>query len=204
MTYAGDGKLGSLDTKASGQKSTFNVGEGEGGASALLRIGTLNLTHGNVAVQGDAAAVSDNQWRLGSALLVGAITDDVEPSYGDMEDKAEPSSISVTGNGTLALGTLLEHPNERLDASIRESIAGFDDLSESEQVRARLSHILADADVLTNNPRKSTLLTAAGLTSEALPENVTITVGTVNETGESGIYLGDDARWVIYLSLIHI
>lgn len=189
VTYAGDGKLGRLDTKVSGQKSTFNVGEGEGGASALLRIGTLNLTHGNVAVQGDAAAVSDNQWRLGSALLVGAITDD---------EATESSRISVTGNGTLALGTLLEHPNERLDASIRESIAGFDDLSESEQVRARLSHILADADVLTNNPRKSTLLTAAGLTSEALPENVTITVGTVNETGESGIYLGDDARWVIY------
>ena len=52
--------------------------------------------------------------------------------------------------------------------------------------------------MLTNNPRKSTLLTAAGLTSEALPENVTITVGTVNETDGSGIYLGDDARWVIY------
>lgn len=193
VTYAGDGKLGRLDTKVSGQKSTFNVGEGEGGASALLRIETLNLTHGNVAVQGDAVAASDNQWRLGSALLVGAITDDVESG-----ETTESSRISVTGNGTLALGTLLERPNERLDASIRESIAGFDDLSESEQVRARLSHILADADVLTNNPRKSTLLTAAGLTSEALPENVTITVGTVNETGESGIYLGDDARWVIY------
>ena len=193
VTYAGDGKLGRLDTKVSGQKSTFNVGEGEGGASALLRIETLNLTHGNVAVQGDAAAASDNQWRLGSALLVGAITDDVESG-----ETTESSCISVTSNGTLALGTLLARPNERLDASIRESIAGFDDLSESEQVRARLSHILADADVLTNNPRKSTLLTAAGLTSEALPENVTITVGTVNETGESGIYLGDDARWVIY------
>ncbi len=198
VTYAGDGKLGRLDTKVSGQKSTFNVGEGEGGGNALLRIEALNLTHGNVAVQGDAAAASDNQWRLGSALLVGAITDDVEPAYGGTEDKAESSSISVTGNGTLALGTLLERPNERLDASIRESIAGFDDLSESEQVRARLSHILADADVLTNNPRKSTLLTAAGLTSQAVPENVTITVGTVNGTDGSGIYLGDDARWVIY------
>lgn len=200
VTYAGDGKLGRLQTTQAGEqsKSLFNVGEGVGGGNALLRIGTLNLTHGNVAVQGDAAAASDNQWRLGSALLVGAITDDVEPAYGGTEDKAEPSSISVTGNGTLALGTLLERPNERLDASIRESIAGFDDLSESEQVRARLSHILADADVLTNNPRKSTLLTAAGLTSQAVPENVTITVGTVNETDGSGIYLGDDARWVIY------
>lgn len=200
VTYAGDGKLGRLQTTQAGEqsKSLFNVGEGVGGGNALLRIGTLNLTHGNVAVQGDAAAASDNQWRLGSALLVGAITDDVEPAYGGTEDKAEPSSISVTGNGTLALGTLLDRPNERLDASIRESIAGFDDLSESEQVRARLSHILADADVLTNNPRKSTLLTAAGLTSQAVPENVTITVGTVNETDGSGIYLGDDARWVIY------
>lgn len=190
VTYAGDGKLGRLNIKISGQ---LKVGEGEGGGNALLRIEALNLTHGNVAVQGDAAAASDNQWRLGSALLVGAITDDVES-----DETTESSRISVTGNGTLALGTLLERPNERLDASIRESIAGFDDLSESEQVRARLSHILADADVLTNNPRKSTLLTAAGLTSQAVPENVTITVGTVNETDGSGIYLGDDARWVIY------
>lgn len=204
VTYVGDGKLGRLATMASDFESKLSVGEGDNGGSAVLRIRELNLTHATVRINGDEGAnafrqhpeqAAAGQWRLGSALLVGALTNVVEGDY----DALGRSSISVAGNGTLAIGTQLDRPNAVLDETIRGSIYGFDDLSEAEQVRARLAHILADADVLTDSPGRATLITAAGLPFDAVPDTVTITVGAVADApADGGIYLGDDARWVIY------
>ncbi len=196
VTYAGDGELGRYRTVPQ-EASHFNVGEGViDGATAVLRIDEVNLTSGSIAVNGSSQS-DPNAWRLGSALLVHDLTNNVGEDFAGQS--AREARISVTGNATLALGTQLDRANERLDASVRDNIAGFDDLSVELQVRARLAHILADADIMTNNPNSTTLITAAGLTQQAVPDNVTVTVGEVSgETSPGGVYLGEDARWVIY------
>ena len=190
--YAGDGELQTL--RVMGHQTSIELGSDDS-ASAILRVDELNLIDGSVAVHG--AQTQDGVYKQGSALLLQSLTNTLRPE--DWEEQAQRTSISVDGNGVLALGTHLDRANDKLDAKIRENIADFDDLSQSQQVRARLAYILADANSYTNRLNQSTLITSAGLLESAVPETVRVTVGSVEDKGDTGgIYLGSDARWILY------
>lgn len=197
LVYSGDGEVGLLQLLPAGE-AAFHAGSADGsGGTAFLRVDELSLLGGTVAVHGSEAAGA-SEWRMGSALLVGTISNTAAPEVAG-DAPAAPSLIRVTGNGVLAIGTQLDRPNDKLDEAVRESISGFDDLSEELQARARLAHILADADLFTNNRNAATLVTAAGLTQDAVAETVTIEVGETTASAQTGgVYLGSDARWIIY------
>ena len=189
--YAGDGELQTLRVTS---PAAVELGSADA-ANAILRIDELNLIDGSIAVHGSRNEAG--AYRQGSALLVHSISNALQPQDGELP--VQRTLISVDGNAVLALGTHLDQADEMLDAKIRENIVDFDDLSQALQVRARLAHILADANAFTDHPNQATLITQAGLLESAVPETVRISVGTVKSAGESGgIYLGSDARWILY------